>query len=73
MSLKKRIRSFAGASIYRMNACSADVYAFDLTTDGKWRGGWDWLNMLSDKEAQWLLDLKTGEFRKNRTRAGGNL
>ncbi len=63
--LKRKIREHAEGSMYKMNAPSADVYAFSLTTDGEWQGGWDWKNQLVDKYAQWIYDLETKEFYRN--------
>ena len=60
-----RIKDHALHSLYRMNAGSADCYAFSLTTDGEWRGGWDWSHRLVDNGAQYLLMLNNGEVRKN--------
>jgi hypothetical protein len=55
-------------SIYRMNAGSADCYAFYLchTDKGKldFGGGFDWSHKLVDKNSDYLYMLETGEFRK---------
>ena len=62
---KRKIKSHAMGSLYRWNAQTADCYAFSLTTDGEWQGGWDWTNGLVDKDAEYILILKTGKFIKN--------
>ena len=62
----KKIKVHALGSMYRMNAKTADCYAFDFIDNGKdWVGGWDWSNMLVDKNAEYLLMLGTGEVVKN--------
>jgi len=60
----ERIKNWAMHSLYRMNAKTADCYAFSLTEDGEWDGGWDWSNSLVDTEAEYLLMLNTGEVKK---------
>ena len=64
--LKKAIRNHAGGSLYRMNASSADIYAFSYYTNKQnkkdWTGGWDWSNNLVDKNADYILELATGKF-----------
>jgi len=62
----KKIKSHALKSMYRMNAKTADCYAFDFIENGKdWVGGWDWSRMLVDSEAEYLLMLDNGEIKKN--------
>lgn len=61
--LKTKIRDFALHSFYRLNAKTADCYAFTLTADGSdWVGGWDWLANLADTQAEYLLMLDSGEI-----------
>ena len=65
--LKNNIREFAQGSIYRLNAKTADCYAFSIVRDKKyldWEGGWDWSNSLVDKSAEYIYLLKTGKFLK---------
>ena len=60
-----KIKDHAVGSLYRMNASSADCYAFDFTDNGKdWTGGWDWSNQLVDSEAEYILMLNTLEVKK---------
>lgn len=54
----ERIKALALHSLYRMNASSADCYAFTLTTDGEWMGGWDWSTRLINQHADYLIMLK---------------
>ena len=57
-SLMRKITSWAKRSMYRMNANSADCYAFNLTNNGTdWDGGWDWSNDIIDKDADYILML----------------
>lgn len=63
--MRKKIKAYASSSLYRMNAGTADCYAFDLINDGKdWIGGYDWSRNLVDKTAEWLLMLDSGKFVK---------
>lgn len=63
--MKRKISRFARGSLYRMNAKTADCYAFTLTKDGKdWDGGWDWSKNLVDKTAQYLYMLYPPKFIK---------
>ena len=63
--LFNKIKNYAGYSIYRMNAKSADCYAFNIDADGNdWEGGWDWSNDLIDKSAEFVLMLDSGEVFK---------
>ena len=59
------IKAWAKNSMYRMNAGSADCYAFNLDTyNGKkdFSGGWDWQDSLVDTSANYIFDLKTHKF-----------
>lgn len=63
---KELIRGSAG-SVYRMNAKTADCYAFTLDYyNGKpsWQGGWDWSDNLVDKGADYIYVFATDEFKK---------
>lgn len=70
MRLTKRIKNlvadWALNSLYRMNAKTADCYAFNLYINDKGKldfdGGWDWKNSLVDKGAKYLFILDTKEF-----------
>ncbi len=64
IKFKKRIRDWAQHSMYRMNAESADCYAFNYIDDNRsdFEGGWDWKNNLVDKNATHILDLETLDF-----------
>lgn len=65
-SLMAKIKAHALGSLYRMNARTADCYAFDVDSDGRdWEGGWDWSERLVDKNATFILMLETGELYKN--------
>jgi len=59
------LKAHAETSFYRLNAGSADCYAFNLDTyNGKkdFSGGWDWLDNLVDTSANYIYDLKTKKF-----------
>ncbi len=72
--LKKAIQSQAEGSFYRMNAQSADCYAFSYDKIGQkymdgsicnkkdWSGGWDWLNGLVDTSATHIYNLIDKKF-----------
>jgi len=61
----KKIKVFAQHSLYRMNASTADCYAFNFTMNGEdWEGGWDWSRMLVDKDADYILMLDTLEAKR---------
>ena len=61
----KKIKSHALGSMYRMNAKTADCYAFDFIKNGlDWVGGWDWSRMLVDSEAKYILMLDGGEIKQ---------
>jgi hypothetical protein len=74
--LKKYISNQAEFSFYRMNAQSADIYAFsydkigqkylDGTTCKKidYSGGWDWSNSLVDDSAEYIYNLQEKKFYK---------
>ena len=62
-NLMRKIKSHAINSLYKMNASSADCYAFSIDKDGKdWEGGWDWSNDLIDKDAEYILMLNSGDI-----------
>jgi len=67
-SIKAKVESHAQGSLYRMNAGSADCYAFSLyrKENGKldFEGGWDWSNRLVDKNAEYLYMMDTKEFKR---------
>ena len=55
-SLMNKIINHAMGSMYRMNAKTADCYAFDVDTNGKnWSGGWDWSKTLIDNPRYILM------------------
>ena len=59
--LMSKIKKHAGESLYRLNAKTADCYAFSIDEDGKdWSGGWDWSSDLIDKDADYILMLESG-------------
>jgi len=66
--MKRRISEWAERSVYRLNARTADCYAFTLyrKANGKldFSGGWDWQDHLIDKHAQGIYDLKGKRFLK---------
>jgi len=66
--LKREIEAHAQGSLYRMNANSADCYAFSLYRNSAGRldfqGGWDWLRKLVDTTASRVYIMETGEFRR---------
>ena len=66
--IKKDISNHALNSFYRLNAKSADCYAFNLCYNKKGKldyiGGWDWSNGIIDKEADYLFMLNTQQFIK---------
>jgi hypothetical protein len=56
----RKLRAHAIHSMYRMNATTADCYAFGISEDKKsWCGGWDWSKDIVDKTASYLLMFKT--------------
>ena len=66
-ALKRKVASHAGGSLYRMNAPSADCYAFNIVrgkTGLDFEGGWDWSSGLVDTDAEYLFMLDTAEFVK---------
>jgi len=66
-SLINKIINYAQKSMYKMNAGSADCYAFDLINDNTdWIGGWDWSNGLIDKEAKYILMLSDNKVYLNK-------
>ena len=62
--LKEKIKCHAIQSMYRLNAKTADCYAFTLHETEEWQGGWDWSNRLVDTDAEFILMLESGEFIK---------
>lgn len=66
--IKKQIADWALHSLYRMNAKTADCYAFNLCYNSKGKldfdGGWDWQNNVIDKNVSHLFILSTQEFVK---------
>lgn len=66
--IKREVENWALHSLYRMNAKSADCYAFNLCYNNKGKldfdGGWDWSTDVIDKEATYLFMLNTKEFIK---------
>lgn len=69
LKFKNHILNHAGVSLYRMNAKTADCYAFSYykNEEGKddWQGGWDWTNDFVDKDAEYLVLLAdTSKFYK---------
>lgn len=66
--LKQDISNFAENSIYRLNAKTADCYAFSLYRNDKgkicFQGGWDWSKDLIDKTATDLYLFETKTFTK---------
>ena len=67
-ALKRSIEAHAQGSMYRMNAKTADCYAFSLYRNeaGKvdFQGGWDWSRRLVDTSASRLYMLDTRQFVK---------
>lgn len=61
-SLIRKIKIHANASMFKMNAQTADCYAFNLIGSNDWEGGWDWKNHLVDTETDYILDFKDGKF-----------
>ena len=59
--LLKKIKNHALSSFFRLNAKTADCYAFDILKND-WCGGWDWSTMLVDSEAKYLFMLKDKTF-----------
>lgn len=65
----RELRATAIGSMYRMNAVSADCYAFYTHTAGDkhmdgtiskgddWSGGWDWSRSIVDTHAEYVLML----------------
>ena len=70
-----KIIDHAQRSLYRMNAQTADIYAFSYSVKGTkyldgttapssytdWSGGWDWSHSLVDTSATHILNLETLE------------
>lgn len=75
-SLFTKIKAHAIGSLYRMNAKSADCYAFSIDKVGQkhmdgtiskgndWSGGWDWSKNIIDKSAEYILMLDSGHLYK---------
>jgi len=65
LALKKAIICHAKSSIYRMNAKTADCYAFSYCDNkGKkdFEGGWDWSSDLVDENADFIYKFSDGCF-----------
>ena len=66
--VKRNVKYHALNSLYIMNSSGADCYAFNIIKTEKkpldFEGGWDWLNRLVDKEAEWLYLMKEDKFIK---------
>ena len=64
--IKKEVRLHAQGSLYRMNAKTADCYAFSIIKDDKGKldfiGGWDWSSNLVDKEAEYIYFMGNDIF-----------
>jgi len=69
----RKIRAFALGDMHRINAASADCYAFYVApkgtrymdgtiADGKdWSGGWDWSKNIIDQSATHIMMLDSGD------------
>ena len=68
VKLGKAIKQHAIGDIHRLNAKTSDCYAFGYYANDKgktdFEGGWDWINDLVDKGAEYILELSTGKFYK---------
>ena len=70
MKLTKRIKglvkNWSLNFLYRLNAETADCYAFTLYINNKgkldFEGGWDWKNSLVDKSAKYLFIFENKKF-----------
>ena len=66
--IKKQVKDWAEHSLYRMNAKTADCYAFNLYKNDKGRldfdGGWDWTNDLIDKNAEHIYIFGSQTFKR---------
>ena len=66
--LKREVRNYSTGSLYRLNAKTADCYAFNLyrNASGKldFEGGWDWSKSLVDVGSEYLYMLESKEFIK---------
>jgi len=65
----KLIKQHALGDIHRLNAKTSDCYAFSYyglneAKNTDFEGGWDWINDLVDKNAEFILELSTGKFYK---------
>jgi hypothetical protein len=61
----RKIKAHALGSFYRLNAGSADCYAFSVDHDGgDWQGGWDWTNDLIHKNAEYIFKFSDNKFYK---------
>ena len=67
-SMKNKVQRQAEGSFYRLNAGSADCYAFSLYRNDKGKldfdGGWDWSYRLVDTEANRLYMFADKSFHK---------
>jgi hypothetical protein len=57
------IKEWAKNSFYRMNAQSADCYAFKFI-GSSWEGGWDWTAHLVDESAKHIYKFDNNQFYK---------
>ena len=57
----RELKMHSKNSLYKMNATSADCYAFGICDDGDYWGGWDWSSRLVDKQASYIYMLDTGK------------
>jgi|ERR1035437_9495462 hypothetical protein len=74
--LKKKIQSQAESSFYRLNAKTANCYAFSYDTIGEknldgtickkvdFSGGWDWTNSLVDTKSDYIYLFSDKKFYK---------
>ena len=70
----RQLKQHDGGSLYRMNAASADCYAFSIdkvgqkhmdgtiSTGNDWSGGWDWSNALVDTGAEYVYMFSNNKF-----------
>lgn len=62
--LGAKIKDFALNSPDRLSAKIIDCYAFVLTGDGGWEGGWDCSYSLMARDADYILMLDSGKIVK---------
>jgi hypothetical protein len=61
-SLWRKIKAHALGGFYRLNAKSADIYTFYLTTDGDFGGGWAWLDYPGTWDSDLAVKLSDGKL-----------